>query len=106
MLGWGRFTGRAGWSPYRGRTLTVRVRDVFLRGRRTVADGRVVAESGAIIEYLLERHDAGGTLSPARDDEDERLRYRYWMHYAEGSAMPPMVMALVFARIRKAPMPF
>ena len=69
-------------------------------------DGRVVAESGAIIEYLLERHDAGGTLSPARDDEDERLRYRYWLHYAEGSAMPPMVMALVFARIRKAPMPF
>lgn len=68
--------------------------------------GRVVAECGAIIEYLLERHDRGATLSPAHDNEDERLRYRYWLHYAEGSAMPPLVMALVFARIRKAPMPF
>ncbi len=67
---------------------------------------RTVAESGAIIEYLLERYDTGGVLSPPRDDEDARLRYRYWLHYAEGSAMPPMVMALVFARIRKAPMPF
>ncbi|MFP7721667.1 glutathione S-transferase [Lysobacter sp. A3-1-A15] len=69
-------------------------------------NGRVVAESGAIIEYLLERYDTGGTLGPAGGDEDERLRYRYWLHYAEGSAMPPMVMALVFARIRSAPMPF
>jgi glutathione S-transferase len=36
----------------------------------------------------------------------ERLRYRYWMHYAEGSAMPPLLLKLVFDQIEKAKMPF
>ncbi len=36
----------------------------------------------------------------------ERLRYRYWLHYAEGSAMPPMFLTLVLRRLRNAPMPF
>lgn len=36
----------------------------------------------------------------------EHLRYRYWLHYAEGSAMPPMLLSLVFSRLKKAPMPF
>lgn len=69
-------------------------------------DGRVLAESGAILETLVERFDAGHALHPAPGDEDARLRYRYWMHYAEGSAMPPLLLALVFGRIRAAPMPF
>jgi glutathione S-transferase len=59
--------------------------------------GRVVAESGAIMEYLIETYGGEG-LRPAAGTE-ERLRYRYWMHYAEGSAMPLLVMKLIFARI-------
>lgn len=70
-----------------------------------ITDGKItLAESGAIIEYLLERH--GGTkLAPPRDTP-ERLRYMYWMHFAEGSAMPPLVMKLLFDRIETSPMPF
>lgn len=67
-------------------------------------DGRIVAESGAILEYLLERFDPDGAF--AAHGEDERLRYRYWMHYAEGSLMPPLLMTLVFNRIKRSPMPF
>lgn len=66
--------------------------------------GRVLAESGAILEYLVERHGQGRLRPPA--DSEQRLRYLYWMHYAEGSAMPPLLMKLVFDRIGRAPMPF
>lgn len=66
-------------------------------------DGRVVAESGAITEYLVERY-GGESLRPAAGTE-ERLRYTYWMHYAEGSAMPLLVMKLIFSRL-PAQMPF
>ncbi|MNV09743.1 Glutathione S-transferase GstA [compost metagenome] len=71
-------------------------------------DALVLAESGAILEYLADRYDSGRQLSPELlpAQATERLRYRYWMHYAEGSAMPPLLMSLVFARVRKAPMPF
>ena len=63
-----------------------------------------LAESGAIIEYLVDRY-GGGRLAPP-PGTPERLRYTYWLHYAEGSAMPPLLMKLVFSRIAKAPMPF
>ena len=70
-----------------------------------VIDGdNVLAESGAILEYLVETH-GHGRLAPA-PCTPERLRYRYWMHYAEGSAMPPLLLKLVFDRIAKARMPF
>src|ERR1051325_4988342 len=49
--------------------------------------GQTLAESGAIIEYLMEKY-GNGRLAPAIGTP-ARLRYRYWMHYAEGSAMPP-----------------
>lgn len=68
-----------------------------------VDDGRVVAESGAIMEYLVERY-GGEALRPAAGT-DERLRYAYWMHYAEGSAMPLLVMKLIFTRL-PSQMPF
>ncbi|WP_392482030.1 glutathione S-transferase family protein [Nostoc sp. C110] len=55
-----------------------------------------VAESGAIIEYIVERY-GNGQLIPS-SGTPERLRYTYWLHYAEGSAMPPLVMNLVFNR--------
>jgi glutathione S-transferase len=70
-----------------------------------IQDGEVtLAESGAILEYLVERH-GGGRLAPA-PGTPERLRYTYWMHFAEGSAMPPLLLLLIFNRIEKAPMPF
>ena len=63
-----------------------------------------VAESGAILEYLLDR--AGDTpLRPAAGTP-EHLRYRYWLHYAEGSAMTPLLLKLIFGRIPSQPMPF
>ena len=68
-------------------------------------DGVTVAESGAIVEYLVERH-GNGRLAPAAGT-DERLRWRYWLHFAEGSAMPPLLLKLIFGTlIPKAPMPF
>ena len=70
-----------------------------------VEDGaNVLAESGAILEYLAETYGQGRMAPPA--GTPERLRYRYWMHYAEGSAMPPLLLKLVFDRIGKAKMPF
>jgi len=71
-----------------------------------LVDGdEVHAESGAIIEYLLQRYDSAAALAPP-PGSPERLRLSYWLHYAEGSVMPPLLMSLVFARIRNAPMPF
>ena len=70
-----------------------------------ITEGDVtVAESGAIIEYLIERH-GNGRFVPAVGTPD-RLRYTYWLHFAEGTAMPPLVMKLVFNRIETGPMPF
>jgi glutathione S-transferase len=68
-----------------------------------VVDGdAVLAESGAILEYFVEKH---GRFAPKQGTPDWR-RYRYWMHYAEGSAMPPMVLKLVFDRLEGAKAPF
>jgi len=69
-----------------------------------VEDGEVLAESGAIVEILADRH-GGGRLAPAAGTP-ERARYLYWLHYAEGSAMPPLLLRLVFARVADAKMPF
>jgi len=66
--------------------------------------GLKLAESGAILEYLAGRYGEG-RFAPAAGTP-ERLRYTYWMHYAEGSAMPPLLMKLVFKRIESGPMPF
>ncbi|MEO7129579.1 MAG: glutathione S-transferase [Rhodoferax sp.] len=70
-----------------------------------VTDGALtLAESGAIVEYLIGQYGAG-RLAPA-PGTPERLRYTYWLHYAEGSAMPPLLLKLVFDTIEKSPMPF
>lgn len=66
-------------------------------------DGVIVAETGAIIEYLVDKF--GGALAPQRGTDDH-LRYRYWVHAAEGSYMPPMVFTLFLNRMETAPMPF
>ncbi len=62
-------------------------------------DGRTIAETGTIVDYIIGRY-AGGRLIPP-PDTDERLRYTYWLHFAEGSAMPPLVMTLIFGEIPK-----
>ena len=76
-----------------------------------ITDGStVVAESGAIIEYLAECHAAQAPaelahLEPARGTPEYR-QCRFWMHYAEGSLMNWLVMKLVFSTIPHQPMPF
>ena len=75
------------------------LREVHPLGKSPViTDGELtLAESGAIVEYLVERY-GDGRFAPAPGTPD-RLRYTYWLHYAEGSAMPPLVMQLVFNQI-------
>jgi len=82
------------------------LREVHPLGKSPVmTDGdATLAESGAIMEYLIERYGGGRLIPPA--GTTERLRYTYWMHFAEGSAMPPLVMKLIFDRMEKGPMPF
>ena len=65
-----------------------------------ITDGEVtLAESGAIMEYVLEKYGRGRLVpKPA---SPEKLRYTFWMHFAEGSAMPPLVMKLVLGRMAK-----
>jgi glutathione S-transferase len=70
-----------------------------------IVDGDVtVAESGAIIEYLVGKYGDGRMAPPA--GTPQRLRYTYWLHYAEGSAMTPLLFKLVFDRIAKNPAPW
>lgn len=66
-------------------------------------DGRVIAESALILDYLVFRYGKG-KLRPS--NEDDLLRYQYWLHYAEGSAMTPLLMKLVFEKVENSPMPF
>jgi len=69
-----------------------------------ITDGDLtIAESAVILEYLVERYGEGKMVPKTAA---ERLRYTYWMHYAEGSAMPPLLMKLIFETIKKkAPFP-
>jgi glutathione S-transferase len=70
-----------------------------------ITDGDVtVAESGAIVEYLVERYGNGMLVPPP--GTAEKRRWTYFMHYAEGSAMTPLLMKLVFDRVESGPAPF
>lgn len=70
-----------------------------------ITDGEMTfAESGLIIEYLVTQY-GNGRLKPSTDNPDY-WRYLYWLHYAEGSAMPPLFLKLVFDRIQQAKKPF
>ena len=70
-----------------------------------VTDGdATIAESGAIIEYLATKYGDGRLLPPS--GSADRLRCTYWLHYAEGSAMPPLLLKLVFRRVETTPAPF
>ena len=62
-------------------------------------NGNTIAESGAIVEYLVGTYGQGRFVPAA--NTPERLRYTYWLHYAEGSAMPPLLMKLLFTLMPK-----
>lgn len=59
-------------------------------------DGLVIAETGAIVEYLVAKADG---CFGAGAHRDSLLRYRFFLHYAEGSAMPPLLLKLVLSRV-------
>ena len=59
-------------------------------------EGRTIAETGAIVDDLVEL--GGGSLGPPAN-RDDTLRYRHFLHYAEGSLMPPLLVMLVLRRL-------
>lgn len=67
-------------------------------------DGLAVAESGAIVEYLIDVHGQGRLRPPA--GTPEQRRYTYWLHFAEGSLMPPLLVKLIFDKVQQAKVPF
>lgn len=66
-------------------------------------DGRVIIESAAIVEYLCERH-GGGHLVPERGSDDH-VSHLEWLHFAEGSAMTPVLLRLYTSRLGDAAAP-
>ncbi|HEX4195812.1 MAG TPA: glutathione S-transferase [Caulobacteraceae bacterium] len=69
-----------------------------------IEDGRIrIAESGAIVEYVVDRH-GGGRLQPD-PKSDAHVAYNEWLHYAEGSAMLPLMMNLYVLRLGEAAAP-
>lgn len=79
---------------------------VHLLGKSPVIEdnGAVIAETGAIVEHIVDAYGQG-RLAPPKGT-DEYRRYKYWLHAAEGSYMPPLVMALFLSRMETAKMPF
>lgn len=75
------------------------LREVHPLGKSPVVsdDGLTVAETGAVVEYILQAHGGGRFTGPA--DPAGHWRYRHWMHYAEGSAMPPLLIKLLFGKM-------
>jgi len=63
-----------------------------------VSDGDLVlAETGAIVEYLVGKYGNGRLMPPAGTPAHQQVIY--WLHYAEGSAMPPLLLKLMFSRM-------
>lgn len=88
------------------RLAPVELKAVHPLGKSPVIEdgGAIQAETGAIVEHLLQAH-GGGRLRPAAGTEAAR-RFTYWMHYAEGSAMTPLLLKLIFTALpKRAPWP-
>lgn len=81
------------------------LKDVHPLGKSPVIidNGRVIAESGAILDYLARWH--GATKVSVSPDDPNWPTYLHWMHYAEGSAMLPLMLALYTARLGEAGAP-
>ena len=79
---------------------------VFPLGKSPVITdgGTTVAESAVIIDYLIDKY-GGGRFKPALGTPDH-LRYNYFLHYAEGSVMPPLLVSLIFNKIQGPPVSF
>lgn len=82
------------------------LREVHALGKAPLleVDGETFAESGAILEHCVDEIGEG-RLRPERGTADFH-RYRYWMHYGEGSLMPPLLLRLVMSKVENAPLPF
>jgi len=82
------------------------LRDVHPLGKSPViTDGDItVAESGAIIDYLVRTY--GKAPLKLKDDSPEFRDYTYWLHFSEGSVMPPWLIKLIFDKVKTSPMPF
>lgn len=83
-----------------------KLREVHPLGKSPVIvdDGQAYAESGAILEHLVEHHGNGRFVPTAGGDAHRR--YRYFMHYAEGTLMPQLLLKFVCSRVKSAPLPF
>jgi glutathione S-transferase len=81
------------------------LKDVHVLGKSPVieADGLTLIESGAIVDYLIRRH-GGGRLQPAANTTAFEV-YNQWLHYAEGSAMLPLLLKLYVGRLGDAGAP-
>ena len=66
----------------------------------------LIVESGAIIEYLMQTYGKNSSLITPKTGSQEERDYRYWLHFSEGSLMPPLLLRLIFDRVKKAPVPF
>ncbi len=77
------------------------LREIHPLGKSPVItdNGNTIAESGAIAEYIIGTYGNGRLIPPP--NTPERLRYTYWLHYAEGSAMPPLLLKLLFTLMPK-----
>ena len=67
-------------------------------------NGKTIAESAVIIDYLINTYGKDRFMPEVGSDAYNQLQY--WLHYAEGSLMPFLVMALIFQKVKSAPMPF
>ena len=66
----------------------------------------LIAESGAIIEYLLQNYGKNSSLVIPETGSQQERDYLYWLHFSEGSLMPPLLLRLIFERVKKARVPF
>ena len=66
----------------------------------------LIVESGAIIEYLMQTYGKNSSLITPKTGSQEERDYRYWLHFSEGSLMPPLLLRLIFLRVKMASVPF
>lgn len=87
------------WRDRRTMRAPKALRDLHPLGKLPLVevDGRVLAETGLIIEYFIARN--APHLAPALEAGDDHWRYRYWMHHAEGSLMPQLLLKLIATKM-------
>ncbi len=69
-----------------------------------ITDGEIrIAESGAIVDYVIRRYGKGAMMPPPGSAEHEA--YNEWLHYSEGSAMLPLMLNLYVSRLKEAGAP-